>query len=582
MNTIVFLVMRRMRIPLLVLLTVYTVAIVGMTLIPGVDAQGQPWQMDFFHAFYFISFTGTTIGFGEIPYEFSAAQRMWVMVSLYMTVIAWIYAIGTLLTLVQDEALRRTVIESSFARAVSNIHEPFYLICGYGDTGQALVSSLEKRFMRSVVIEIRQQRIDILAIENYPIYVPKLCADASRPLHLVKGGLKNSHCAGIVALTNDNLANLHIAITSKLLKPNLKVISRVDSRDVAANMDSFGTNELIDPFDIFARKLHTALHSPNLLQLRECLSGNLDITSCKPLNPPRQGLWILCGYGRFGKAVYDKLKTEKDIHLVVIEAAPGMTGYPRGEYVIGRGTEADTLRQAHIQKAVGIVAGTDDDVNNLSVVMTARELNPHIFVVIRQNKAYNEIIFEAAKADIVMQPSQIIANHIRVLLTTPLLVDCIRLAKRRDKLWTNQLISRLRDVLNNTAPNLWEISIDSDGAPAICDALSRGDLIKLECLLRDPRNRDDNLPCLPLLLVRNDRKILLPEETESLVMGDKLLWCGKRGAQRWMEWTLRDPLVLLYLSTGEIMPRSYVWRWLQKKWQRVSGKDKATMEKVPV
>jgi len=248
MNTIVFLVMRRMRIPLLVLLTVYTIAVVGMTLIPGVDDKGLPWRMDFFHAFYFVSFTGTTIGFGEIPYEFSAAQRMWVTVSLYMTVIAWFYAIGTLLTLVQDEALRRTVIESRFARAVSNIHEPFYLICGYGDTGQALVSSLEKRFMRSVVIEIRQARIDILAIENYPIYVPKLCADASKPLHLVEGGLKNSDCAGIVALTNDNLANLHIAITSKLLKPNLTVISRVDSHEVAANMDSFGTNYLIDPF----------------------------------------------------------------------------------------------------------------------------------------------------------------------------------------------------------------------------------------------------------------------------------------------------------------------------------------------
>lgn len=573
MNTIVFLVMRRMRIPLLVLLTVYTVAVVGMTLIPGVDDKGLPWRMDFFHAFYFISFTATTIGFGEIPYEFSAAQRMWVIVSLYMTVIAWIYAIGTLLTLVQDEALRRTVIESSFARAVSNIHEPFYLICGYGDTGQALVSALEERFMRSVVIEIRQERIDILTIENYPIYVPKLCADASKPLHLVKGGLKNSNCAGIVALTNDNLANLHIAITSKLLKPNLTVISRVDSHDVAANMDSFGTNDLIDPFDIFARKLHTALHSPNLLQLRECLTGNLDITSCKPLNPPRQGLWIVCGYGRFGKAVYERLKTEKDIRLVVIEAAPGMTGYPRGEYVIGRGTEADTLQQAHIEDAVGIVAGTDDDVNNLSIIMTARELNQHIFVVIRQNRAHNQIIFEAAKADIVMQPSQIIANHIRVLLTTPLLVDFIRLAKQRDKLWTNQLISRLREVLNNTVPNLWEISIDSDGAPAICDTLSRGNIINLECLLRDPRARDDNLPCLPLLLVRGERKILLPEETESLAMGDKLLWCGKRGAQKWMEWTLRDPLVLVYLSTGEIVPRSYVWRWLQQKWQRNGMKN---------
>ena len=241
MNTIVFLVMRRMRVPLLVLLTVYTVAVVGITLIPGIDSSGSPWRMDFFHAFYFVSFMGTTIGFGEIPYEFSAAQRMWVTVSLYMTVTAWIYAIGTLLTLAKDEALQRAVIENRFARAVKNIHEPFYLICGYGDNGRALVSALEERLMRSVVVEVRQERIDVLALENYPVYVPKFCADASQPSHLVEGGLKNPYCDGVVALTNDNLVNLHIAITTKLLKPNLTVIGRVDSHDVATNMDSFGT-----------------------------------------------------------------------------------------------------------------------------------------------------------------------------------------------------------------------------------------------------------------------------------------------------------------------------------------------------
>lgn len=568
MNTIVFLVMRRMRVPLLVLLTVYTVAVVGITLIPGIDSSGSPWRMDFFHAFYFVSFMGTTIGFGEIPYEFSAAQRMWVTVSLYMTVTAWIYAIGTLLTLAQDDALQRAVIENRFARAVKNIHEPFYLICGYGDTGRALVSALEERLMRSVVVEIRPERIDVLALENYPVYVPKLCADASRPIHLVEGGLKNPYCAGVVALTNDNLVNLHIAITTKLLKPNLIVIGRVDSHEVAANMDSFGTEHIIDPFNIFARKLHTAIHAPNLLLLRECLTSYLSMSSCQPLKPPRQGLWILCGYGRFGKAVYEQFRGEKELRLVVVEATPEITGYPRGEYVIGRGTEADTLQQAHIEEAAGIIAGTDDDVNNLSIVMTARELNRNIFVVIRQNLASNQIIFDAAKADIVMQPSQIIAKHIWVLLTTPSLVDFMRLAKQRDDLWRTQLINRLRKILNNTSPNLWEVSIELKKAPAICDALSHGNPVNLECLLRDPRNRDDNLACQPLLLMRGEKKFLLPEETEGLEVGDKLLWCGKPWASRWMEWTLRDPLVLTYLSTGEIVARSYVWRWLQKQWNR--------------
>ncbi len=565
MNTILFLVMRRMRVPLLVLLAAYTIAVIGMTLVPGVDNEGRPWRMDFFHAFYFVSYMATTIGFGEIPYEFSGAQRIWVTISLYMTVVAWVYAIGTLLTLVQDEALRRAFIENRFAHTVAHIHEPFYLVCGYGDTGRALVSALEERFLRTVVVEIRQERIDVLTMENYPVYVPKLCADASKPHYLVEGGLKNPHCAGVVALTNDNLANLHVAITTKLLKPDLTVIGRVDSHEVAANMNSFGTNYIINPFEIFASKLHTALHSPNLLLLRECLTGELEMISCEPLTPPQQGLWILCGYGRFGKAVYERLKGERNIRLVVIEADPTITGYPRGECIVGRGTEADTLRQAHIEEAVGIVAGTNDDINNLSIIMTARELNPKLFVVLRQNKADNQIIFEAAQADIVMQPSKIIANHIRVLLTTPLLVDFMRLSKQQGNEWINYLMKRLKQTLNENSPNIWQIKIDQQTTPAICDALSQGNLIQLEYLFRDPRDRNNHLACVPLLLIRNEEKILFPDESECIQIGDRLLWCGKTITAAWMAWTLQDNFVLTYLATGQTMPRSYVWRWLQKQ-----------------
>ena len=260
---------------------------------------------------------------------------------------------------------------------------------------------------------------------------------------------------------------------------------------------------------------------------------------------------------------------------MIIEADPNTTGYPRGECIVGRGTEADTLRQAHVEEAVGIVVGTNDDVNNLSIIMTARELNPKLFIVLRQNKADNQIIFEAAKADIIMQPSKIIANHIRVLLTTPLLIDFIRLVKQRGNDWINHLISRFKKILNETSPTIWQLKIDPETAPAICEALSQGNLIQLECLVRDPRNRTRNLACIPLLIVRNTKTILLPDESENLAIGDQLLWCGKPPTADWMTWTLRDPFVLIYLATGQTMPRSYLWRWLQ---QRFGNQPSASSE----
>ena len=67
MKNLVYLLLRRMRLPLIVVVLAYAISIIGLVLIPGVDDQGKPWDMTFFHAFYFVSFMGSTIGFGEIP-----------------------------------------------------------------------------------------------------------------------------------------------------------------------------------------------------------------------------------------------------------------------------------------------------------------------------------------------------------------------------------------------------------------------------------------------------------------------------------------------------------------------------------
>ena len=79
----------------------------GLTLIPGQDAGGQPARISFFDAFYFMSYTATTIGFGEMPWPFTYGQRLWVTFSIYLSVVGWAYAIGSLLTLLQDRASGR-------------------------------------------------------------------------------------------------------------------------------------------------------------------------------------------------------------------------------------------------------------------------------------------------------------------------------------------------------------------------------------------------------------------------------------------------------------------------------------------
>ena len=105
----IFILLRRLHLPLAVLVLVYAAAVLGFTLVPGVDPRGQPWRMGFLHAFYFVSFLGSTIGLGEIPYPFSYAQRLWTTAAIYATVLSWLYAIGALFNVLQDQIGRAHV-----------------------------------------------------------------------------------------------------------------------------------------------------------------------------------------------------------------------------------------------------------------------------------------------------------------------------------------------------------------------------------------------------------------------------------------------------------------------------------------
>jgi voltage-gated potassium channel len=558
MQNLIFLLMRRMRAPLIVLICIYAISTLGFTLIPGVDPQGRPWHMGFFHAFYFVSFLGSTIGLGEIPYAFTDAQRMWTTFTIYTTVIAWLYAIGTLLAIIQDPGFRRVITWSSFARTTRHMAEPFYLVCGYGDTGSLLMRELADRGIHSVVVDIDPARIDGLLTEDMGIYIPGLTADASDPEALIAAGLRNRHCVGVIALTNDDSANLKIAITAKLLAPHTKVVCRAETHDTEANMHSFGTEHVVNPFDSFADRLGMAIHSPSMYLVYEWLTSPRYTYLSKPLAPPK-GMWIVCGYGRFGKAV-EKYLTFEGVRITIVEANPEKTRTPANA-VIGRGTEAVTLREARIEQATGIIAGTDNDANNLSIIMTARSLKPELFTLVRQNQRRNDSIFHAAKPGFVMQPSSIIARKVLAIITTPLLSDFLHMARHHDEGWARDLVLRIRAIAHNHSPDTWNLELSDHHCPAIDAALEDGHEVRIAHICTDPHDRTKRLPCVPLLLKRGDDKALLPEENIPLRSGDQLLFCGMAGTASEMKWIANNVNVLDYVMTGNERPSGAIWRW---------------------
>jgi Trk K+ transport system NAD-binding subunit len=557
LDRVTAIVLREMRSPLIVLVAVYALGVGVMMLIPGIDDE----PMSAFHAFYFMTYTATTTGFGELPREFSDPQRLWATICLYMSVISWIYGIGTIIRLVQNPHFTLAIAQAQFARAVARINDPFIIICGFGDTGSLLARGLSDRRMNAVIIDSDVERIKALAMRDYSLPMPGLQGDASVPKNLSDAGIARPECKAVVLLTGNEDINLKIAVMVRLLNPAADVVCRTTSHAHDEELKGLGSVVLVDPFMSWARELGLALHLPELHTLDEWLVGAHGVTLGRLISYPR-GTWIVCGFGRLGRSLHEALE-RRDVRTVVIDplvdADSGIT-----HHVTGLATRANLLA-AGVGEASGVVAATASDSDNLAVLLTARALNPDVHLIVRQNRHENELAFNAASADLIMQPSLVTARRLLLQLISPLVQELLDHLERHPGFLRDQLFPRLRAAVPATNPALWSVSIDAAQAAGVHAYLDAGGRVRLGDLVRDPRDRARTLACVPLVARRGAERRILPTLDMELRAGDELLLCTAREDEHKMRSALANPYTVEYLATGLAPARGIAFKRLARR-----------------
>jgi voltage-gated potassium channel len=560
-SSTIFLVMRRMRAPLITLIVIFSVSVVGLTLIPGIGPDGQPARISLFEAFYFMSYTATTIGFGELPWPFTPAQRLWVTFSIYLSVVGWAYAIGSLLTLVQDRSFRHALALRRFTRKVARLREPFLLMAGYGRAGELLAKAFDALGQQLVVIDESSDRVDALDLGSYHADIPGLVADASNPHHLSAAGLEHPSCAGVLALTNDDETNLAVTMTAALLRPDLPVVSRTVSAPIGERMLAFGTPVVVNPFDRFGDHLRLALNAPASYQLLAWLEAGPGAELPERGRPPSDGRWVMCGYGRLGREITADLRAAA-LDVTIIE--PAELGEPEPGVIVGDASEPGVLVRADLASAVGLVAATDNDTTNLSMLATARRLNPRLFLAGRQNRPTSAALFEAMQVDALLVPTEVVAHEVYAQISTPMLWRFIQQMPARGDQWADDLIARLRHNCGIELPALWKIQLDQEQAPALGGWLAEG-RVTLGDLLRSPEDRERRLQVVPLLLLRDGEAVLTPDGETVLARDDELLFAGHGSERRELESTLVVDSTAAYVLFDQHIPASWVWRKLSRR-----------------
>ncbi len=142
--------------------------------------------------------------------------------------------------------------------------------------------------------------------------------------------------------------------------------------------------------------------------------------------------FIICAYGRVGRTVARELEAEGAAFVVIdiLEDLEEQMIEDGVVYLIDDPTSEEVLKTAGVERARGLICAMDSDASNVFVALTARSLNPEIFIVGRSSEAAAAERLYRAGADRVVSPYVTSGRHMALLSLRPRVVDYVEVTAR--------------------------------------------------------------------------------------------------------------------------------------------------------
>ncbi|HEX9713612.1 MAG TPA: potassium channel protein [Actinomycetota bacterium] len=176
-----------------------------------------------------------------------------------------------------------------------------------------------------------------------------------------------------------------------------------------------------------------------------------------------KGHFIIAAYGRVGRTAARELEAEGVPFVVVdrleeLEPIMQSDGVP---YLLGDPTSESVLQQAGIERARALISAVDSDADNVYITLTARSMNPDLFIVARASEPKSPERLYRAGANRVISPYVSSGRHMAMLALRPRVVDYLEISGRDEK------PLRLEEFLVEEDSPLVGHSVDEVGGAAV-------------------------------------------------------------------------------------------------------------------
>lgn len=149
--------------------------------------------------------------------------------------------------------------------------------------------------------------------------------------------------------------------------------------------------------------------------------------------------FIICGFGRMGEIISHEFTRQK-VPFVVVERNPERMHLAMEQGFLAVEADAsneEVLRRVGIASARGFIAAVGTDAENVYAVLSARLLNPHVFIVGRAESEDSRTKLKRAGADRVISPYHLGGLQLAQTALRPAVVDFVQLATSSDNMDLN-------------------------------------------------------------------------------------------------------------------------------------------------
>jgi len=194
---------------------------------------------------------------GNLEEEFTIAQRLWAMLVIIFGLGAVLYAFGTVQQLLHGPDVRQHIQRLRMQRRLDTL-TGHTIVCGYGAVGTQVAAQL-RRARATVVVVDRDAARTAAADADGHIAVE---ADATHEQTLVNCGVERA--AGVIATLDRDEANVYLALITRELRPDVRLVSRASGDESARALRRAGADRVIIPGRLAGMQLSHLVLKPRV------------------------------------------------------------------------------------------------------------------------------------------------------------------------------------------------------------------------------------------------------------------------------------------------------------------------------